>query len=103
MLTNDLINGCFEFVGGFCTWLNVRQLYRDQEVKGVDWRTTLFWWSWGTWNVYYYPSLNQWFSFIGGVWLAVGNCVWLLLLLWILKKESIKKFLLAPARVEKVK
>lgn len=74
----DFINGCFELGGAFMLWLNVRRLYRDKTIKGVDWRVTGFWTAWGIWNaVIYYPSLDQWWSFTGGVAIVTVNAIWL--------------------------
>lgn len=75
----DLVNGLFEFIGGVCIWMNVRKLLKDKMVRGVSWYVTLFWWSWGVWNLIYYPALNQWMSFSGGLFIVSGNFVWLAL------------------------
>lgn len=73
---NDIINGCFECLGGVMCWLNVTKLWRDKEVRGVYWPVQAFFAAWGWWNLYYYPSLGQWCSFFGGVILVVGNTLW---------------------------
>lgn len=73
----DLVNGTFELLGGFALLRNVIQLHRDKEVKGVHWAPTAFFMSWGFWNLFFYPQLGQWFSFIGGLWIVVVNCIWL--------------------------
>lgn len=78
-MTPDVINGSFEVIGGLCLWWNVRTLWRDRLVKGVDWRVTAFFQSWGAWNLYYYPSLNQPFSFFGGLVIFAANSAWLAL------------------------
>jgi len=76
---NDLINGCFELVGAALLTLNVRRLLIDKVVAGVSWLPVCFFTAWGMWNLYYYPSLDQWFSFAGGVLIVVVNTVWLVL------------------------
>lgn len=73
----DLMNGLFEFFGACMIWLNVMALVKDRQVRGVNWKVTGFFWSWGIWNLYYYPSLHQWASFAGGVWICIANFVWL--------------------------
>lgn len=83
----DLINGLFELFGSFMVWLNVRQIYKDKEVKGVHIAPTAFFFSWGLWNLYYYPHLNQWFSFIGGISIAIANGLWVILMLYYLRKK----------------
>lgn len=77
----DLVNGVFESVGALAIWQNVRRLRRDKAVKGIDWRVTLFFASWGVWNLFYYPALAQWFSLAGGLAICAGNVVWLILAL----------------------
>jgi hypothetical protein len=72
----DLINGVFEALGSVATWMNVTRLYRDKQVMGVNWELSLFWTNWSMWNIYYYPHLHQWFSFGGGISIAVANTVW---------------------------
>jgi hypothetical protein len=76
----DLINGLFEVVGAFFTWMSVRRLYHDKVVKGIYWPGTVFFTGWGVWNLYYYPVIDQWFSFFGGVILVAGNVIWIALL-----------------------
>jgi hypothetical protein len=78
----DCVNGLFESLGAFFTWRNAYSLYRDKEVRGVYWPTTAFFSAWGLWNLHYYPSLNQWFSFMGGAFLVGGNILWTILYLY---------------------
>lgn len=80
-MTLDLINGLFEAGGACCIWLNVRQLLRDKKVRGVFTPVTGFFWSWGLFNLFYYPSLDQWLSFSGGVLITLANSCWLILAL----------------------
>ena len=75
-MTSDAINGLFELIGAFLCWTNFRQLMRDRQIKGVYWPATAFFAVWGLWNLYYYPSLGQWFSFAAGVVLCAGNLAW---------------------------
>ncbi len=73
---NDLVNGLFELCGAFFVWLNVRKLHIDKQVRGVYWPVTAVFSVWGLWNLYYYPSLDQWFSFSAGIVLVSANIVW---------------------------
>ncbi|MBA3034845.1 MAG: hypothetical protein KKF85_03545 [Gammaproteobacteria bacterium] len=75
----DLINGSFELVGAYFTWRNWLQLRRDRHLAGVYWPTTAFFSAWGLWNLVYYPALDQWASFAGGVLLVSGNVAWVVL------------------------
>lgn len=87
MSWGDAINGSFELLGGFTLWMNVRRLYRDKMARGVTWGATAFFMSWGYWNLYYYPSLNQWWSFVGGLNIVAANTVWLVLMLYYMRRE----------------
>jgi hypothetical protein len=84
----DLINGTFESIGAFFILLSVIKLYRDKKVRGVSWVHVGFFATWGYWNLYYYPHLNQWFSFFGGLGIVVTNSIWLCQLIYYSKKEN---------------
>lgn len=73
----DIVNGTFEALGGVFLWLNVLRLWRDKGYAGVNWQAIAFFAAWGLWNLFYYPSLAQWWSFTGGLVLVVANLVWL--------------------------
>ena len=76
MTWQDLINGLFEIGGSFAIWGNVLVLYRDKQVRGVHWASMVFFMTWGYWNLYYYPHLDQWLSFIGGLSIVTANTLW---------------------------
>lgn len=78
-MSNDLVNGLFETVSAFLVVLSIRKLHDDKEIKGVDWRSSAFFVVWGAWNLHYYPTLNQWFSFVGGVLLCSANFTWVVM------------------------
>lgn len=77
MLTPDMINGAFEACGGFFIALSVIKLHKDKVVRGVSCVPVAFFSAWGFWNLYFYPALDQWFSFWGGCLLVIVNCTWL--------------------------
>ena len=78
MITPDLVNGLFEFLGSVLLWKNVYQLYLDKMTRGVHWTATGFFAVWGYWNLYYYyPRLDQWWSFAGGISIVIANTIWL--------------------------
>lgn len=79
-MTGDAINGLFEAIGGCLVLNHCRVLYRDKEVKGVSLFSTAVFTSWGFWNLYFYPSLSQWFSFAGGLVIVAANALWLALM-----------------------
>lgn len=77
MMIPDLVNGAFEMLGGFALWNNVKRIKVDKQCRGVNWQVTLFFTSWGFWNLFYYPSLGQWASFLGGLNIVTANGFWL--------------------------
>lgn len=72
----DLINGLFELVGGFVLWANVVKIRKDKMVRGALSLVTLFFTAWGYWNLFYYPHLDQWLSFFGGLNIVAANTAW---------------------------
>lgn len=73
----DAINGTYELLGGVMILANVRALLRDKIIRGVSVWPTVFFTSWGFWNLYFYPSLGQWLSFTGGLGIVSANALWL--------------------------
>jgi hypothetical protein len=73
---NDILNAIFEFGGSIVIWMNVIKLNKDKKVMGVFWPIWGFYAAWGLWNLHYYPSLNQWWSFYAGIFLVIGNLFW---------------------------
>lgn len=76
MSWQDLTNGGFELFGGTVNWINVYRIYKDKQVRGVSIIPSVFFTSWGFWNLYYYPSLHQWASFWGGAVIVGANFAW---------------------------
>lgn len=72
----DIVNGLFECLGGVLLWANVIRLHRDKRMAGVSIYPTALFMLWGFWNLFYYPSLSQWWSFIGGINVVTANAVW---------------------------
>ena len=83
----DLINGLFEGLGALFLLQNVLRLHKDKIVRGVHWLPTSFFMLWGYWNLFYYPHLNQWLSFFGGLAIVIVNTVWLGQMIFYLRKE----------------
>lgn len=77
----DVANGSFELLGAALQWVNVRRLWQDRRVRGVDYRVWIFYTLWGGWNLWYYPSLEQWASTAGGVVMVIANLCWISLAL----------------------
>lgn len=84
----DTINGSYELIGGIFLLLNCIKLYRDKKVRGVMLSTATFFATWSWWNLYYYPSLNQWVSFCGGLLIAITNAAWVIMAIYYSRKEK---------------
>lgn len=80
-MTGDVINSLFEVFGGLMVFNHCRIVWRDKAVAGVSIISTVFFTAWGFWNLYYYPSLGQWWSFIGGIAIVIMNVIWVALML----------------------
>lgn len=76
----DVINGLFEMLGGIFVLNHCRTVIKDKAVAGVSIVSTIFFTLWGVWNLYYYPSLDQWWSFLGGLMIVSSNTLWVLLM-----------------------
>ena len=77
MAWQDFLNGSFELAGGLFILLSVIKLYKDKKVRGISYVHVGYFTAWGYWNIYYYPYLNQWISFIGGLSVVLINTLWL--------------------------
>jgi len=78
----DTINGLFECFGSLFILLSIRQLIKDKQVRGFHWGHLTFFTTWGLWNLVYYPHLDQWVSFVGGIFVTLANVVYLALILY---------------------
>ncbi len=83
----DQINGFFEAGLAVTLLLNLRRLMKDKKVEGFDYRVVVFTTAWGVWNLYYYPMLNQMFSFYAGIGVVTMNASWLALV-WYYKRTG---------------
>jgi hypothetical protein len=79
-MSPDFFNGLFEAVAGLLVFNNCRAVLRDKQVKGVSIISTAIFTSWGFFNIYYYPSLDQWWSFSGGLVIVSANSLWVYLM-----------------------
>lgn len=77
MSWQDGVNGAFELFGGFVLLLHVRRLYIDKVLSGVSVVATAYFVTWGFWNLYYYPHLEQWISLVGAIAVVFVNVVWI--------------------------
>lgn len=81
VISADLVNGLFEAIGGLFVLNHCRAVLRDKAVAGVSILSTVVFAAWGVWNIYYYPSLGQWWSFAGGLVIVAANVLWVSLLI----------------------
>ena len=86
----DFTNGMFEILGGLMILNHCRVVIKDKAVAGVSVLSTAFFTSWGFWNLYYYPSLDQWWSFAGGIAIAAANLLWVALLIKYRARANLK-------------
>lgn len=86
----DAINGMFELLAGFFILMHCRRLYIDKQVRGASIVATTFFTMWGFWNLYYYPSLEQWLSFYGGIAVVAANTLWVSMMAYYTWKEKYK-------------
>lgn len=92
-MSNDFVNGLFEFISALFLTLNVRRLYKDKEVKGVSIITSTFFFLWGIWNLYFYPKNHLQYSFIGGLFIVLVNSIWVgMMIYYTYCKKAIYKY-----------
>jgi hypothetical protein len=87
-MSPDVVNGLFECIGALVLSINVRQLLKDKVLRGVHIAPTVFYTLWGVWNLYYYPTLDQWFSFAGGVAVVLVNAAWVILAVYYARRNA---------------
>jgi hypothetical protein len=84
----DIINASFESLAGLMIILHCKRVLKDKCVKGVSILATCFFAAWGFWNLYYYPFLGQWWSFVGGISVFTANCIWIGLMIYYKNKGA---------------
>jgi len=77
----DLLNGCFELFGSAFILLSIMKVLKTKSSAGVNWIHPAFFTAWGVWNLFYYPHLGQWLSFVGGIGVVSANIIWVSLLI----------------------
>jgi len=83
----DIINASFAMLAGIAVLNHCRTVIKHKEVAGVSILSTAFFTVWGVWNLYYFPSLGQWWSFYGGLIVVFANTLWVFLLIKYRKGE----------------
>lgn len=76
----DMVNASFQIGAGLAVSAHCGRLYADKEARGLSIPAVLFFAVWGGWNLFYYPQLNQIWSFAGGIFVTLSNLIYLALL-----------------------
>jgi len=66
---------------------------KDKSVSGLSIISVIFFTIWGYWNLFYYPSLGQMWSFAGGIVVVIANSIWTYLLLKYARYDQLPRFL----------
>jgi len=76
----DLINGLFEFGGALVILKSCYLCFKEKMVHGVSVLATSWFLAWSIYNLFFYPSLGQNFSFIAACLVVFSQTlyVWLL-------------------------
>lgn len=75
-ITPDMVNSAFEAAASLFILNHCRVLWASGQAHGVSLLSSLFFWAWGGWNVFYYPHLGQLFSFYAGIAVLAANSFW---------------------------
>lgn len=78
-MTLDHINAGFEFVGACCRAYDCWRLYKAKTYAGVHPASTIFFFTWGTWNIVFFGGLDQKWSLVCSMLLCSMNALWLFL------------------------
>lgn len=81
MTFGDLINAIYEGGASLAILNHCRVLNKQKQVHGTSIISIVFFTSWGFWNMYYYNSLGQTFSWAAGFAVCFVNCYYVYLLM----------------------
>jgi hypothetical protein len=73
----DLVNAGFELLASVALLGHCWRLWRAASAAAVSLPSTVFFASWGFWNLFYYPSMGQWWSFMAGIAVMLVNILWI--------------------------
>lgn len=73
----DLINGIFGVLGGLFIALSIAKLHQEKTVRGVSIVHVAFFTSWSWYHVYFFTTVNLWWSWAGAVGMMTANTIWL--------------------------
>jgi hypothetical protein len=72
----DQINSGFEFIGLFTRAADIRQAYKDNDIKGVAVGSAIIYFIWCIEYCLFYYAYQSWYSFWMGVVFTVLNSWW---------------------------
>lgn len=77
-----MINGLLEFTGSFFILGHCWAMYNAKDSRAVSLLATLFFFTWGLWNVWFFPAHGLYWSFRGGLFMAAANIAWAWLIIY---------------------
>jgi hypothetical protein len=81
-ITLDQINAGFEMAGAISRTFDCVQLYRAKRFVGGSLFTAFFFLMWGFFNIVFYPSLGQTYSYLAALALTTMNALWLVMAMY---------------------
>ena len=78
----DIINSALIIMAGCFILVSVNKLYTDKLVRGVSPIHVGFFTGYGFWHIFFFSSLEQWWSVVGGVFTTTMNTTWLIMLIY---------------------
>ncbi len=77
MINFDVVNSVMVLTAGGFIAVSVWKLYKDKLVRGVSPIHVGFFSAYGLWHIFFFSSLDQWWSVVGGIVAATMNTIWL--------------------------
>lgn len=75
-ISPDLGNALFELAAAFFIMNHARAVWKSKQAHGISIISTVFFALWGSWNLYFYPSVGQYLSFYAGILVMFANLFW---------------------------
>jgi hypothetical protein len=85
-LTPDQMNAGFEVAGATLRAWDCYKLYTAKRFMGGSLWTAFFFFAWGLFNTFFYPSLGQTWSLVAAVLLTAVNGLWISMALFYNRK-----------------
>lgn len=83
----DYVNAAWEALGCMVLGSSIRQLVRDESVRGIHWSHVAYSVGISAWFCYYYAHLDQWWSAGVQVLFTAETVLWAVLMLWYFAAE----------------